>query len=619
MSGLVAIVDRSGGPVDPADLDGMLAAMPHRGPDGRGAWIGESAALGHLEVAAVAVPAHDGQPIVDSGQSLAIAADARLSDTTHLRDALGDPWDGEPVSDARLLLAAYAEWGDRCVERLVGAFAFVVWDATKRTLFCARDHFGQKPLFFARAGERFACASESKALLALGWVPARLNRERTADYVLDLPGDVHTTFFRDVERLVPAHTLQVDGNGVSSRRYFALDTHRELRLPSDHDYALAFEEAFDRAVRRSLATVDRPAVSLSGGLDSSSVTGVALHALREQGRLPLETFSLLYDSAPGGDERHYIEAVTAQEGIAARFIPADATDPLDRFDEFMRHMEEPVENPLLALGGSLAGGVAEHGVKALLDGDPGDGVVAYELGYLGDLVRRGRLLAFMRESVGLARHLYDDAVSPFELAWHEGIRPLLTRVLGESEGRPAPVRRDAPEIAAAVDRARVAARGPRASARERHVSYLTDTTAVRSAEVNERLSAWYGLEPRHPFWDRELVELCVALPREQRVREGWTRFVMRHALAARLPEEIRHRGGKWTPNRYFLRRLTPERVHILAGVVERSAPALEAFADLDRVRESVARLGQGPTLEDAFPLVRMAALAGWMNAYGVKE
>ena len=160
------------------------------------------------------------------------------------------------TGDAGLALAAYLEWGEGCVEHFLGDFAFAVWDPRHRRLFCARDHMGMRQLIYHHSpGRFFAFATEPRAILVLPQVPYRINEARIADYLVEeLEGiDKTSTFFEEVYRLPPAHTLTVTPEGMRQRRYWALEAGPELRLASDDEYAEAFLEVFTEAVRCRLA------------------------------------------------------------------------------------------------------------------------------------------------------------------------------------------------------------------------------------------------------------------------------------------------------------------------------------------------------------------------------
>src|SRR2546427_256925 len=312
VTGIAGLWRRDGRPGEPAELDGMLARVAHRGPDGTGAWREGPVALGHGMLHTTPESLREQQPLVGTRGDLVLVADARIDNRGELCSLLPAPSD---ATDAELILAAYERWGEHCPEHLLGDFAFAMWDGRTQRLFCARDHFGVKPLYYHHRPSRlFAFASEIKGLLALPDVPRRLNETRVADYLVPLLEDKVITFYEEIVRLPPAHRMVVSRDGVLIEQYWALDPEREIRMKSDAEYAEAFREIFTEAVRCRLRSAFPVGSMLSGGLDSSSIACVARELLAEDGGGKLHTFSAIFPDVPECDEREYIDAVVAGGG-----------------------------------------------------------------------------------------------------------------------------------------------------------------------------------------------------------------------------------------------------------------------------------------------------------------
>jgi len=192
------------------------------------------------------------------------------------------------IADSQLILAAYEKWGEYCPEKLLGDFAFAIWDERKQVLFCARDHFGVKPFCYHQSEQFFVFASEIKALLCLPGVPCQLNEARVADYLEVLFEDKAMTFYQHILRLPPGHSITVGREETRLRSYWSLDPERELRLGSDEEYA--------EAMRCRLRSAFPIGSMLSGGLDSSSITCVARKLLAQNGGRRLHTFSAIFES-----------------------------------------------------------------------------------------------------------------------------------------------------------------------------------------------------------------------------------------------------------------------------------------------------------------------------------
>src|SRR5215204_4078556 len=316
MSGIAGVFYLDGRALDSRMLGRMLDSIAHRGPDGAGAWSERGVGLGHLAFHTTPESISEKLPFVEGGGDFVLIADARIDNRDELLAAVGlDRLSGRSVGDGELILAAYKMWGERCPERLLGDFAFAIFDKRKQTLFCARDHMGLKPFYYYLSGRVFVFASEIKALLCVPEVPRRLNEVMVADHLVGNSQDKISTFYRDILRLPPAHSITTGVEETKIREYWALDPSLELRLSSNGEYAEAFRDVFERAVGCRLRAAFPVGSDLSGGLDSSSVTCVARELLRRERKEILHTFSSVPELVTESDESVYIDAVLSQGGF----------------------------------------------------------------------------------------------------------------------------------------------------------------------------------------------------------------------------------------------------------------------------------------------------------------
>ena len=217
MSAVAGLYRTDGRPVNRHEVDRMVLALAHRGPDGTGAWSGGPVALAHGALWTTPESRGEPQPLASAACNV-IVADARLDNRRDLLAALGLSGSaaGE-IGDSELILRAYERWGEACATKLIGDFAFAIWDSQNQSLFCARDHVGVKPFYYHQSSSAFLFASEIKALLTSPIVPYRLNPSRVADYLVGLFDDQAITFYRDVYRLPAGHTLTVTRSGTRIR------------------------------------------------------------------------------------------------------------------------------------------------------------------------------------------------------------------------------------------------------------------------------------------------------------------------------------------------------------------------------------------------------------------
>ena len=608
----------------------MLESVAHRGPDGAGAWNEGPAGLGHRMLHTTPESLHEELPLVNRSEDLVLTADARIDNREELIVALGCT--GRPreeITDGELILGAYERWGERCPERLLGDFAFAIWDRRRQVLFCARDHMGVRPFYYHhRSGRVFVFASEIKALLCVPEVPRRLNEVRVADYLVPILEDKAITFYQEILRLPPAHRMTVGRGGIRMEPYWSLDPSREIRYSSDEEYAEVFRNVFAEAVRCRLRSAFPVGSMLSGGLDSSSIVCVARQLLAQDGDRQLRTFSAIFDDLPQCDERPFINAVLAGGGLDPHYIHADRVSPLADLDRVLDHEDEAFYAPNLFMHWALFKAAYRQDVRVLLDGIDGDSTVSHGLVRLTELARRGRWKTLGVEVRELSRRLDH---SPWRLLLRYVFRPLAPELVRQawrglrgSKGPPGIAdtivnpnfvqRINLTERVQAVQGHR--SRQARTS-REDHLLHLSTGLIPFALEVNDRAAAAFSIEPRYPFCDKQLVELCLALPPEQKLQHGWTRMVMRRALANSLPAEVQWRGGKSDLSPNFTRGLLTFERRLLEEVVLNNPRAIEEYVDLPALREAHHRYISRGTEADALIVWKATTLALWLRRTGL--
>jgi asparagine synthase (glutamine-hydrolysing) len=574
MSGIAGIFFRDGRPAEPEALERMGSALAHRGPDGKGVWIEGAAGIGHLMLHVTPESLHEKLPLVKG--DLVITADARIDNREELLTTLR--LSEQPrLADSELILAAYERWGRACPESLVGDFAFAIWDKREQRLFCARDHFGVKPFYYYRSDRLFAFASEIKGLLQLPEVPRDWNEAKIASYLTDLYMmyvDNETTFYKAINRLPPAHFFEIDSAAARLERYWTLDPTRAIQMSSDEEYAGAFREIFTEAVRCRLRSAFPIGSHLSGGLDSSSVVGVARSLLPDD--QPLHTFHSL-PQAPECDESAYANAVVAQGKLAHHIVPACGL--FTYFDEILRYQDEPPWTHSNAMYWNICLAAQPYGVRVMLDGDDGDSAVSHGFGYFGELAYTGQWGAFIAEVTDMAerreypRDSYLFQCYPYLTdlfrrgRWGEAARAInqlaaafpgtRTRLVRNSLRPLIPERLlrlrrtlpgDLPQkqlVAPALRRFDQQPTEPlMRTEREDHAFLLLRGAHQSIVEETGRLAAPFSMEERHPFRDKRLIEFCLALPPQQKLFQGWNRIVMRRGMEAILPSEVQWRGDK---------------------------------------------------------------------------
>lgn len=634
-------------PVSHSALEQMSAVLAHRGTDGSRVWCSRTIGLGHRMLWTTPESLNESLPFEDSSGDLVITADARLDNRGELIAALQTcGLDLGKKTDSELILAAYRHWGERCAEKLLGDFAFAIWDARQRILFCARDHFGVKPFYYYWSPKKtFVFATEVKGLFACGDVPREVNEVRVADHLAEIFEDNESTLYRNILRLPPAHTITVSGEHARTRCYWALDRAREVRFKSNEEYAESFRELFTEAVNCRLRSAFPVGAMLSGGLDSSSITCVARELIARNGEQRLATFSTVFDTVHSCDERQYIEAVLAQNNVKPHFIAGDQRGPLQDLEQMHWHQDQAFFAPNFSMVWSIYRTAAQQEVRILLDGHDGDTTVSYGYNYLDELAAAGSWLTLAKEVRELARH-FDEPFWPMlrDYARLYGFNPLLRKfptlrtlrrgwrasrgsVLKQETQSKAPTGWQAllnPAFAARTgvegrhkDWRKTLSDGAR-SEREAHYRRLTQPLQSFALEVHNNAAAAFAIEPRYPFWDRRLVEFCLALPPEQKLQSGWPRMIMRRAMEGILPLPVQWRTGKtdFSPSLEYGLRVF-ERKH-LDRIILDDTSVLEDYVNIANLRETYRRfLDESPAKSrDLFNIWKIASLAQWLKMCG---
>jgi asparagine synthase (glutamine-hydrolysing) len=555
VSGIAAVWRLDGRPLHPATLDGMSDRLAPRLADAVGTWLDGPVGLVHRMLHTTPESLQEKQPMVDDEVAVSVTVDARLDNREELIAALGL---GHRVvagiGDGELVLRAWIRWGEECPRRLLGDFAFALWDARRRLFFCARDPAGVRPLYYHQSPQLFAVASSVPALLALPDVPRHLDEVRIAAHFVPGLGDAEATFYDAVRRLPGGHSLTIGAPDARPRAYWQLDPTRELRYGSDAAYADAFRALFTDAVRCRLRSAGPVAAALSGGLDSSSVVCVSRALLQAADAGPLTTYTARFPTIPRCDEGAYVAAVESGGGLVPRHIPADTLDPLGDLERTADPEAERFQAPGYYMQRALYHALRADGGRVFLEGIGGDPVLSHGTGYLHELARRGRWLRLVRESRLLAESFQARTARALRGFVGGAAPPLLRRAWWRFRyaGPPwAPLLR--PEFARRIGladrmRATSAASAPAArdldGARREHWRQLTAGRLPDILEVLAVSAGVAGVEVRDPFLDRRLVEFCLALPASQKIRSGQTRIVARHGLRTLLPPAIADRRGK---------------------------------------------------------------------------
>ncbi|MDR3514477.1 MAG: asparagine synthase-related protein [Azospirillaceae bacterium] len=511
--------------------------------------------------------------------------------------------EGRKCRDAELLVRACQRWGDDFADQMIGEFAFALWDETRRRLVLGRDALGCRPLHFWRGPNCLFFASEPRGLLAQPAVPRAIDPVGVARWLALLPATGTGSLHAGIERVPPGHVVIADEGGCRLYRYWRPENLAPVRLRGDADYARALRDLLDQAVACRLPATGETGISMSGGLDSTSVAVLAARHLAEQGRR-LTVFTAV-PSAPvdaGWFPGRICDEGAAAASVVARhpnmdhvLIPNDALSWFDAQDRAACGSDRPVLNPGNAMWAeAILRAAKARRLSVLMDGGMGNMTISYDgLPWLAQLCRAGdgvqlagQIFALWRNGYSLAS-LLNQAVGPI---LPRALRHLAVRAMGR---RPPPglhdfsaihpdfLRRlgladEALEIAGSMHNTEAGRRGdPRLAVIQRNDRGLSYPHQRRNG----------GVERADPTCDRRVVEFCLAIPPGQFLRGGQPRSLIRRAMADLLPAPLLRDRRRGLQAADWHRAATAARPEMLAEIdrLQRSAFARECL-DLPRLR-----------------------------------
>lgn len=500
------------------------------------AWPVQSRVSG---VVALAVASRNGGVLEGPSPGLCLAGDLRLHNRRELADLLG--LDG--ASDGQTAIEAYRRWGLDFARRLLGDFAFCLWDEAQRRLLLVRDAGGACPMFYTHRKARVAFCSHPRGLLSRPGSSRQLNERAVLDYLGEFPQEEEATLFAEVRRLPPGHLLVVDERKEWLVAYFRPTEIGERRLDDERDYAVALRETLARAVACRLPPERRLAVMLSGGLDSSTVAALAASA-RPREHLELHTISAVFPDFAECDERSFQALVVDRVGSRHHRVSPSPDGAAGDFERLCRIFSDPSFIGPHWIAWSACESARNENVGTMMTGIDGDRVVSHGAGRFGDLAR-ARDWAGLRRELG-AVHDFDwrrrirvgaaqILLAELPGAWSRTLDRLDVRFRARLARRTRLLRSDALRRHGVLERLAEEPRRARTS-RDEHLRALVAPDRNWDVELLEQLGTAFDIRFEQPFFDRRVVELCVSFPGSQKRQHGWSRYVLRQAMRGHLPD-----------------------------------------------------------------------------------
>ena len=633
MCGICGLVDYRDGSVTLGELTAMRDVVANRGPDDAGAvlfhgaevaahppgpgrpdWTeGAQVGLGHRRLSIIDLSHAGHQPMADETGRYWIVLNGEIYNYLELREELiGRGCRFRSNSDTEVVLAAYAQWGEECLNRMNGMWAFAIYDRERETLFCARDRFGVKPFYYQARPGQFRFASEVKQFVRGGEPKPSLDPAVLADFLFwGFQDHREGTFIKGIRSLPGGHFLMliredIELGRAEPKRYWH---------PAPEE-ALGFEEAAERfrelltdSVRLRLRSDVPVGITLSGGLDSSSITCLSAGLSRGEGSAPLKAYSATFPD-PKYSEEAFARAVVERAGVERVVIEPGGPQLSKDWESFVWAMDEPFMTLSFYANWKVYQRVREQGVPVILNGQGGDelllGYERYRVPFFIHLAKRwsfGTLLSEIAQgrahaNMSLAMQLaYTAYFSSHRLRTARRLRllkPYLTREFFEYGRRRrehvvrGPIVRPWPDVL---------------------IQEFEHYQLQHLLHHEDRVSMHYSIEARNPFLDYRLFNFVIGQDMRVLLRNGWSKAVLREAMKGVLPESVRLRSDKMgfdTPTGRLIR----ENAVFFSDLLSRHAG--DPYVNAAALRRDLGRESTNETV-----LCSALSYLGWREAFGV--
>ncbi len=562
MCGIAGIIQSNPSQYNKEHLKKMTDALAHRGPDGEGLWQNESGNVlfGHRRLSIIDLSDAGQQPmhltptlsINGEGEKprYTIIHNGEIYNYIELKEELqkkGHLFSSQ--TDTEVITAAYDCWKHDCVNHFDGMFAFAIWDATKKELFAARDRFGEKPFFYYFNGKNFLFASEMKALWAAG-VERTANQKMLFNFITigytDNPSQPGETFFENIHKLPPASVLKYNTsqNELVIEKYWDIDPEKQNKKITDNEAIEQFNHLFSASVKRRLRSDVSIGTSLSGGLDSSAVVSL-INELQTINYKP-QTFTAVF---PGyeKDEFAFSKQVADKFNLPQFTVGVSGDELMADWEKLCYYHEEPFGSASIYAQYKVYELAKQHQVKVLLDGQGADETLAgyhkYYKWYWQELFRNRKLFRSKElkaaKELGVTEHFnFKNIIASYfpgfatvtlenqyllKAIKHEGLTKDFVKLQSKEAYYTTPDHFTLNGV----------------------LHFNTCTHGLEELlRYADRNSMAHGTEVRLPFLSHELVEFIFSLPANFKIRNGWTKWLLRKSMEKKLPAEITWRRDK---------------------------------------------------------------------------
>lgn len=557
MCGIAGIIDLGGSRVQRELVLSMTESVAHRGPDGSGVFCEDNIGLGHRRLSIIDLSEAAAQPMFYKDRFVIVYNGEVYNYPEIKSELIAAGHSFNTGSDTEVILAAYLKWGKDCVQRFNGMWAFAIYDRNNKTVFCCRDRFGVKPFYYTIQNDVLYFGSEIKQLLKTGLTP-KVNRNVLADYlVLGLEEHNEATFFEGIKRLLPGHHLTVllGEKNFNIEKYYTLKPNQSVSGLDLNAAVDTYRDELKRSVSYRLRSDVKVGTCLSGGLDSSVIAGIAAAGYHPGDQSGFNAFTAASVDA-SNDETGYARQVVDHAALNWHITRPDTALFNEVINEVITTQEEPFGSPSVFMQYFVMQEARKQGCPVLLDGQGGDetllGYQRYYPAYLKGLPFTARFNALMKSSQNSGLSV-PRLIQTYYYFTNAGLRIKRQRL---RSGFLKPAILDAISTDVVKEIANAAS-----DITAMQILELTKTQLPHLLRYEDKNSMRFSIETRLPFLDYKLAELALGINNSYKIREGFTKYILRKAGAGFVPESILWRKNKigfeapsavWLKNESFM-------------------------------------------------------------------
>ncbi len=554
MCGLAGYINLSKKPVKRGDLESMIRVARHRGPDDEGYYIYNNIGLGHCRLSIIDLSKAGHQPMFDRDKKICVVHNGEVYNFIELRRELESKgYHFTSNTDTEVLIHGYAEWGKGLLDKINGMFAFAILDLRDNTLFCTRDRLGIKPFYYYYDRERFLFASEIKQIVNVNDIPRVANLGAISDYLSFQYALSDETFFSGIKRRLPGHTITLDlkSGALDDKTYWDLGFNAEEGYPED-DLSGSLKGLLEDSVRLRLRSDVPLACSLSGGVDSSSVTCMASRLSSDR----LKAFTANFADGEYYDESRWARVVASHAGVDYREILVNSQQFEELLEKVIWHLDEPVAGPSI-MPQYLVSKAASRETKVILGGLGGDELfggyrwysqflfqnIIDRLGFAPNaLPDRSNLTLFKDFIAKYGARSFLSSVRRFSFAEDPGrTYARILSIFTEREHHKLTNGMDYNPIKSFQDRFNsMNGESPIATLFKFDLKYYLPALL----HLEDRASMAVSLESRVPILDHRIADLASRIPVELKLKRGLSKSILRESMIGLVPDEILKRQDK---------------------------------------------------------------------------